>query len=86
MVSLGKHFKNVSSGIYFILLLLIVSISAFSNAKISFSDLKAKRSSFLAQIKKSTFRLEAIVGSRIKLTCSIDLDDINFFEAYNYKV
>jgi hypothetical protein len=43
-------------------------------------------SSSMDSIKKNNYKITALVDKSVTLTCSIDLDDKNFFKSGNYKV
>ena len=43
-------------------------------------------SSSLEQIKKNNFRVTALVSKTVTLTCSIELDEVEFTKVANYRV
>lgn len=50
------------------------------------SSLKKNSSSILSTMKNNSLKVSGLVDKSITLTCSIDLDDVNFSKSGNYKV
>ena len=66
---------------------LLSAVEGLSPNQSTHSQLKRSNvSSSMDSIKKNNYKITALVDKSVTLTCSIDLDDKNFFKSGNYKV
>lgn len=66
---------------------LLSAVEGLSPNQSAHSQLKrSNASSSMDSIKKNNYKITALVDKSVTLTCSIDLDDKNFFKSGNYKV